>query len=104
MVETPRATVKEHDGGPLTHFKTVGHKRGAVDVEPQSRPLHLDIHPRRILTHEPRVDAATIKPTSTPARGTDELRSVNETFIEGFGTVDLLDARAVLDEADARVV
>jgi hypothetical protein len=50
MVETPRSAVKEHDGGPLTHFKTVGHKRRAVDVEPQSRPLHLNIHPRRILT------------------------------------------------------
>jgi hypothetical protein len=39
MVETPRSAVKEHDGGPLSHFATVGHKRRAVDVEPQSRPF-----------------------------------------------------------------
>jgi predicted ATPase len=36
--------------------------------------------------------------------GTDELRSVYETFTEGFDTLDLLEARAVLDDVDARVV
>jgi predicted ATPase len=36
--------------------------------------------------------------------GTDELRSVYETFTEGFDMLDLLEARAVLDEVDARVV
>jgi predicted ATPase/class 3 adenylate cyclase len=36
--------------------------------------------------------------------GTDELRGVYETFTEGFDTLDLLEARAVLDEVDARVM
>jgi len=36
--------------------------------------------------------------------GTDELRGVYETFTEGFDTLDLVEARAVLDEVDARVV
>jgi predicted ATPase/class 3 adenylate cyclase len=36
--------------------------------------------------------------------GTDMLRGVYRTFTEGFDTHDLVDARAVLDEADARVV
>jgi hypothetical protein len=54
MVETPRSAVKQHDGGPISHFGAVGHKRRAVDVEPQSRPLHLNIHPRRILTRSRR--------------------------------------------------
>jgi predicted ATPase/class 3 adenylate cyclase len=35
--------------------------------------------------------------------GTDELHSVYETFTEGFDTLDLLEARAVLDEVDAPV-
>jgi predicted ATPase/class 3 adenylate cyclase len=35
--------------------------------------------------------------------GTDELRSVYETFTEGFDTPDLVEARAVLDEVDAPV-
>jgi hypothetical protein len=34
---------------------------------------------------------------------TQTLRDVYETFTEGLGTRDLLDARAVLDELDARV-
>jgi hypothetical protein len=36
--------------------------------------------------------------------GTDELRSVYETFTEGFDTVDLVEARGVLDDVDAPVV
>jgi predicted ATPase/class 3 adenylate cyclase len=36
--------------------------------------------------------------------GTDVLRGVYETFTEGFDTPDLVEARAVLDEADARVL
>jgi hypothetical protein len=36
--------------------------------------------------------------------GTDELRSVYGTFTEGLDTLDLLEARAALDEVDARVV
>jgi tetratricopeptide (TPR) repeat protein len=35
--------------------------------------------------------------------GTDELRSVYETFTEGFDTPDLLEARGVLDDVDAPV-
>ncbi|MGH3052898.1 MAG: hypothetical protein ACRDM8_08065, partial [Gaiellaceae bacterium] len=35
--------------------------------------------------------------------GTDALREVYETFIEGFETRDLAEARAVLDEVNARV-
>jgi hypothetical protein len=60
MVETPRSAVKEHDGGPLTHFKTVGHKRGTVDVEPQCVPFTSTfIRGAFLLAHEPRMDAAT---------------------------------------------
>jgi predicted ATPase/class 3 adenylate cyclase len=36
--------------------------------------------------------------------GTDELRDLYETFTEGLETRDLVEARAVLDEVDARVV
>ena len=36
--------------------------------------------------------------------GSDALRRVYETFTEGFETLDLVEARAVLDEVDARVV
>jgi predicted ATPase/class 3 adenylate cyclase len=36
--------------------------------------------------------------------GTDILRGVYDTFSEGFDTFDLVEARAVLDEVDARVV
>jgi hypothetical protein len=35
--------------------------------------------------------------------GTDELRSVYETFTEGFDTVDLVEARGVLHDVDAPV-
>ena len=35
--------------------------------------------------------------------GTDPLRGVYELFVEGFETPDLVEARAVLDEVDARV-
>jgi predicted ATPase/class 3 adenylate cyclase len=38
------------------------------------------------------------------AEGTDLLRGVYETFTEGFDTPDLVEAQAVLDEVDARVV
>lgn len=36
--------------------------------------------------------------------GTDLVRGVYQTFTEGFDTPDLVDARAILDETDARVV
>jgi predicted ATPase/class 3 adenylate cyclase len=38
-----------------------------------------------------------------PPDGTDALRDVYRTFTEGFETPDLVEARAVLDEVDARV-
>jgi predicted ATPase/class 3 adenylate cyclase len=37
-------------------------------------------------------------------QGTDLLRGVYQTFTEGFDTPDLVEARAVLDEVDARVL
>jgi hypothetical protein len=36
--------------------------------------------------------------------GTEMMRGVYRTFTEGFHTPDLVEARAVLDEVDARVV
>jgi predicted ATPase len=38
-----------------------------------------------------------------PPDGTDMLRGVYEKFTEGFDTLDLVEARTVLDEVDARV-
>jgi predicted ATPase/class 3 adenylate cyclase len=42
--------------------------------------------------------------TGTQPDGSDALREVYETFTEGFDMPDLVDARAELDEVDARVV
>jgi predicted ATPase/class 3 adenylate cyclase len=55
----------------------------------------------------PQLQAATRLTRLRRAAGTqaetDMLRAIHQTFTEGFDTADLADARAVLDEADARV-
>jgi hypothetical protein len=55
----------------------------------------------------PQLQAATRLTRLRRAAGkreeTDSLRAIYQTFTEGFDTVDLAEARAILDEADARV-
>jgi tetratricopeptide (TPR) repeat protein len=53
--------------------------------------------------HTPQLRAATRLTRLRPARGPQLLRDVYETFADGFETVDLADARALLDEVDVRV-
>ena len=51
----------------------------------------------------PQLRAATRLSRLGRTNGTELLRNLYETFDEGFETPDLVDARAVLDETDARV-
>ena len=44
VVEAPGPAVQQHDGGPLAHLRAVGHEREALDVEPQSLPVHVNLH------------------------------------------------------------
>jgi hypothetical protein len=44
VVEAPRPTVEQHDGGPLEHPIAVGHEHRTVDVEPQAGVPHRDLH------------------------------------------------------------
>jgi predicted ATPase/class 3 adenylate cyclase len=57
--------------------------------------------------HTPQLQAATrltrLRREAPKRADTDMLRAIYQTFTEGFDTTDLAEARAVLDEADARV-
>ena len=44
VVEAPGPAVQQHDGGPLSHLRAVGHERQALDVEPEPLPVHVDLH------------------------------------------------------------
>jgi predicted ATPase/class 3 adenylate cyclase len=62
----------------------------------------------RLGARTPRLRAATEltrlwRAAGRPPDGTDMLRGVYEKFTEGFDTLDLVEARTVLDEVDARV-
>jgi hypothetical protein len=69
VVVSAGTAVQQHDGGPLAHLRAVRHERRPVDVEPQSRPVHLHVH-------------ATLRSSRKPMRAGEE-----------FGSTRLLSAR-----------
>ncbi|HEV8420450.1 MAG TPA: hypothetical protein VGR13_03740, partial [Actinomycetota bacterium] len=43
--EGENITVNQHDGRTLSHLRALRHEGGAVNVEPQPCPVHLEMHP-----------------------------------------------------------
>jgi hypothetical protein len=55
VVVAAGSAVHEDDGRSLAHPRAVGDERRPVDVEPQARPVHVDLHsmPLPLLASDP---------------------------------------------------
>ena len=66
MVEGARTAVHQHYGGPHPHVTAAGHQAGAIHVEPEPAPVHVDMHPP---TSSPWVEGQT-----SPGQGVGRYR------------------------------
>jgi CheY-like chemotaxis protein len=62
VVVAGRATVYEDERRPFAESPTIGHKCRTVDIEPQPRPVHLDLHPATLNHRSRDVDLLRVCP------------------------------------------